>query len=272
MRIKTIDSNSRSLVPIEDDREYADEETPTEDDASEPTCARRRQLYFYDNNWSSKRNSDECPGVQFHWVVASGNEVGRNGDENKSSKWNEFSQYDNECISLFKNNSNAHKIALYIQSRVGFLSYDKHAGKESFYEHVKTAAALPYVEGFVFDWDRTLQVTESMYRKLSLEKWRRRLGFDTIQETVEALSEFHAGGEERLQELREMFATIGNKPVFIVTANSAIKDKRAREVFKGILKNWGCENVQGMHYSDRWGKYYAMAGQKSLKQYCIYRY
>lgn len=245
--------------------------------AAGETKSTSNMVYFYDNDLKNKTNENVCPHIQFNWVDASGN-ITRDYDGVKRQytlDWNDrnFSKHDYECIALFEQGSNALKFANYVKRVVGSCAYDPRAGKQviradntkvSFYEHVKHAAALPHITGFVFDWDRTLQVMEGMFGPISLEKWGQYLQMD-VEKTTEALSEYHAGGKERLQELRDMFEAIGDKPVVIISASKAIT-MAARNVYEAVLKSWGCQNLQGLHYSQ--GKYETMAVLESLSQYC----
>ena len=241
---------------------------------------KKNLVYFYDNDLNNNIGAQVCPHIRFQWVDATGNQwVDATGNITKGYRqtleWRGYSKYDDLCIGLFKNESNALKLANYIQSVVGNSAYDSRAGKkviwsteggpESFYDHVRQAAALPHVTGFVFDWDRTLQVMEGMFGSISLQNWTQRLELSE-EETIEALSEYHAGGSERLQELRDMFETIGDKPVTIISASRAIQNP-AKDVYTAILGNWGCQKLQGMHFSQN--KYQTMAALESMTPYCI---
>ena len=103
---------------------------------------------------------------------------------------------------------------------------------------------------------RTLQVMEGMF-KLDIQEYVNYFnehiprhsdrGPWTPESTIDALSVYHAGGEARLEELRKMFAAIGNKPVFILTSSDVAVDYKG--VYAAILDNWGCQNLRGVHYS-----------------------
>ena len=135
----------------------------------------------------------------------------------------------------------------------------------SFFEHVKKSAICTNVNGFVFDWDRTLQVMEGMFKGLKISHYMAILQSSRV-ETIEAISEFHAGGKMRLEELRQMFTVINKekKPVFIISANETIESDS--EIYRSILNNWGCNTLQEMYYSK--SKYKTMKLLQSMNKYC----
>lgn len=205
-------------------------------------------IHFYDNDLKNSNNSHLCPFILFKWVNASGNVTGRNA---QTEDWDEYRKYDKQCVQLFEEGSKARKLADFIGDKH---HYDIYAGHEviengkrqCFFGHVMRAAVSRRVVGFVFDWDRTLQVMEGII-PYSLQTWKQQANFSNIEDTVEALSEYHAGGKMRLAKLRVMFAAIGKKPVTIVSANVAIE--QIPTVYMAILENWGCENITGLHHS-----------------------
>lgn len=121
-----------------------------------------KQVYFYDDNPKNKKDDNLCPNIKFHLMHRS--------DVAKK-------QYDSEFLNLFDASSDAYTIAEIIVSK-GRNKYDPEAGKKvrrynhlsiNFYDHVKRAAKNKDVDGFVFDWDHTLQILGSMH--YSLQEW-----------------------------------------------------------------------------------------------------
>ncbi len=121
----------------------------------------KKQLYFYDDNPKNKQDDELCPNIRFHLMNRSVH-VARQ-------------QYDSEFLKLFDASSDAYTIAEFIVL-FGKNKYDPKSGKElrprlvNFYEHVKKAARNKNINGFVFDWDHTLQVLGSMYT-IALSDW-----------------------------------------------------------------------------------------------------
>jgi hypothetical protein len=76
-----------------------------------------------------------------------------------------------------------------------------------------------------------------MTKEWNIHTWKDQLRLSR-EDTVEALSEYHAGGRGRMRELQEMFREIGAKPVVIISASEAIAHQPG--VYQAILARWGC--------------------------------
>ena len=265
-------------------------------------------LYFYDDNFNNFTNHNLCPHIQFNLM-------------NKTKNL-QPTRYDKKFLNLFDKTSDAYTLAEFI-----ILSnknkYDPKSGREvldisssqivDFYTHVETAAFDTSIDGFVFDWDHTLQVLSRMSLdlkawatllqikdELTKKQWKRYkkyikkskhnfeltnlnfflknddinttslLGFtrnsSIIDRSLEALSIIHAGGSDRRKKLQSMFKIIheNKKTVIILSANPKIL--KISEVFKGILKKWGCKDCT-LFYSKQ--KYRFMQSLQELQQYCI---
>ena len=161
---------------------------------------------------------------------------------------------------------------------------------QDFFEHVKKMAKNKNVTHFIFDWDRTLQVIEGMFGFSNIDeknnyitKWKNEIeGFDKTKPGMSIildqylhyyrsskpsgslldlktlgplLAKYHAGGEERMKKLKDMFKVIGDKPVTIISSSSAIKT--VPDVYKTILEEWGCPNAD-LHHAKTGEKYRKM--------------
>lgn len=236
-------------------------------------------VYFYDNSINNKRDKDLCPNIKFVWVDASGNCLNLpDASGSQLGHTYEWEPWKPNCIIDIKQKTDDNKFLNQILDYesdawyIGHLfrkitktcKYDSRAGinvigsdfqLESFVNHVEERAQEPNVT-FVFDWDRTLQVMEGMF-KLDIQEYVNYFnehiprhsdrGPWTPESTIDALSVYHAGGEARLEELRKMFVAIGNKEVFILTSSDVAVDYKG--VYAAILDNWGCQNLRGVHYS-----------------------
>ena len=230
-----------------------------------------KEIYYYDNDFNHYEGNTLCPLIRFNWVDATGNAIDDENNINYTLDWRRINHrdYDNQFLQLFDPDSNARRLADFIKEQTNSTAYDPRSGKNviigmqmvSFYDHVIGAASDANVDGFVFDWDRTLQVTEGMFHQ-NVRDWENNLRL-SYEETIDALGEYHAGGNERREKLRNMFNAIGDKPVTIITASDAILG-RGRDVYTAILRNWGCINVAGMYFSIN--KYRTMSTK--MNQYC----
>lgn len=203
--------------------------------------------HFYDNNGDNRDWSHLCPHIKFFKVRDNSNFKG--GD---SETLHALMKTEPEDVQR------VHKIYREHFSETTF--FDPFSGNqldsgESMFEHVKNSQA----QAVIFDWDRTLQQFECMTTN-SFEWWCQKFGATTPERKEEfalALAIYHAGGTQRFNLLKDMFAHIKekNQLVYVITGNPAVKTPGV-ELYVQIITKWGLEDYNLAHAIN---KYYFMA-------------
>ena len=207
--------------------------------------------HFYDNNRGNQDWYHRCPHIQFHKV-----------QDNPH-----FQQGDSHTLHALmeKQSDDVKRVYKMYTEHFSDTFFDPLSGNyldtgESMFEHVKNSS----VKAVIFDWDRTLQQFECMSTN-SFESWCQKFGAKTDKRKEDfalALAIYHAGGTQRFNALKDMFAAIKQqkKIVYIITGNPAVRTI-GKELYIRILNKWGLDYFNLVYAMD---KYYFMANDPIL--------
>jgi len=198
--------------------------------------------HFYDNNGDNRDWSHLCPHITFFKV--------RDNPDFKSG--------DSEALHALMETESEDVMRVYQMYTEHFSDtfFDPVSGivldsGEDMFEHVKNSQA----QAVIFDWDRTLQQFECMSTN-PFEWWCQKFGATTPErkeEFVLALAIYHAGGTQRFNLLKDMFAHIKeqNKMVYVITGNPAVKTPGA-DLYVQITTKWGLEDYNLVHAHNKY--------------------
>ena len=198
--------------------------------------------HFYDNNGGNQDWTRLCPHITF--LKVKDNVNFRKGDAEALR------------VCMASESEDVQRVHQIYSEHFAHTFFDPVSGLElysgeSLFEHVKNSQ----VDVVVFDWDRTLQQFECMSTN-PFEWWCQKFGATTRERTSDfalALAIYHAGGTQRFNLLKDMFAHIKeqNKLVYIITGNPAVKTPGI-SLYLQIISKWGLDKFNLVHAIDKY--------------------